>query len=218
MADRGVAELVALARAGDEAAWRELVALYLDLVWSVARAHSLDRCDAADVTQTTWLRLAEHLDRLREPSKVGAWLATTARRESLKVLRERRRQVPSALIGELADRSGHLTAAVIPGESLGEGGLGGHDQVLAEAFAALAPPCQSLLRALMADPAPSYSEVSAALGMPMGSIGPTRARCLDRLRANVLSLSKARDLAASEAESARQTVNGGGQPRTREVS
>ncbi|MHB1987384.1 MAG: RNA polymerase sigma factor [Acidimicrobiales bacterium] len=189
MADREVASLVAAAQRGDDAAWRELVARYLDLVWSIARGHSLDYCDAADVTQTTWLRLYEQLPRLTQPSRVGAWLATTARRESLRVVREHKRQFP-AVVEQLAVE--HATSpAVVPGpeELLSEIAFSrGEDQLLWRAFDCLTPPCRVLLRALTADPPPSYSDLSEALGMPMGSIGPTRARCLDRLRANLLAL------------------------------
>lgn len=183
-----MAELVAAAQRGDDSAWRALVARYLDLVWAIARGHSLDHCDAADVTQTTWMRLHEQLPRLTEPSRVGAWLATTARRESLKVARERRRQVPVLLTERYGERELWALAAPPADESI-RGADSERDRMLWQAFGELTPSCQALLRALTADPPPRYSELSAALGMPIGSIGPTRARCLDRLRANLLSLS-----------------------------
>ena len=178
MAQGEVAGLVAAAQRGDESAWRTLVARYVDLVWSIARGHSLSHCDAADVTQTTWLRLHEQLPRLTDPSRVGAWLATTARRESLRILREQRREA-------LPSRGEHVPAAddslpIVERE---------RDRLLWESFGQLTPECQTLLRAMTAEPRPSYAEVSAALGMPVGSIGPRRARCLDRLRANLLALS-----------------------------
>jgi RNA polymerase sigma factor (sigma-70 family) len=187
-AEDEVAELVAAAQRGDDSAWRALVARYLDLVWAIARGHSLDHCDAADVTQTTWMRLHEQLPRLTEPSRVGAWLATTARRESLKVARERRRQVPVLLTERYGERALSALAAPPADESI-RGADSERDRMLWQAFGELTPSCQALLRALTADPPPRYSELSAALGMPIGSIGPTRARCLDRLRANLLSLS-----------------------------
>ena len=139
---------------GDRQAWNALVAQYNGLVWSVARAHRLGDADAADVVQTTWLRLVEQLDRIRNPEGVGAWLATTARRECLRVLRVGQRQV-------LTDE---------------------RDATLWQAFAQLGERCRTLLRVLTADPPPSYDEVGAALDMPIGSIGPTRARCLEQLR------------------------------------
>lgn len=189
VAEGEVASLVAAALSGDGAAWNELVLRYVDLVWTVARSHGLGECDAADVSQTTWLRLAESLDRLTDPERLGAWLATTARRESLKLLRERRRQVPSDL-GSDGHRSVSLSTEPaadddrwLPGE---------YGSLLGTAMSELSEPCQALLRMLCADPAPSYLEVSAALGMPIGSIGPTRARCLDRLRASLLRLSAER--------------------------
>src|SRR4051794_19123105 len=88
-----VAELVAAAAEGDQVAWDGLVDRFNGLVWSVARAHRLSPVDAADVVQTTWLRLVEHLGRLQEPERVGAWLATTARRECLRILRSSARQL-----------------------------------------------------------------------------------------------------------------------------
>jgi DNA-directed RNA polymerase specialized sigma24 family protein len=106
---------------------------------------------------------------------VGAWLATTARRECLQVIARRRRGVPvdDEILGRLPDDSPPVDAALLAGEQAA---------VLWAAFERLTPRCQRLLRVLMADPPPSYSDVSAALDMPVGSIGPTRSRCLDRLR------------------------------------
>src|SRR5207248_5752017 len=90
-----VAELVGAAIAGDAAAWNELVERFAGLVWAIARRHRLSAADAADVSQTTWLRLVEHLERIQQPERIGAWLATTARHESLRVLRLAERQIPS---------------------------------------------------------------------------------------------------------------------------
>jgi RNA polymerase sigma factor (sigma-70 family) len=90
-----LAELVRSAAAGDQAAWEEIVDRFTSLVWATARAHRLSRADAADVAQTTWLRLVENLDRIREPEALGAWLATTARRESLRVIRHGARESPT---------------------------------------------------------------------------------------------------------------------------
>ncbi len=178
--DDDVVALVLAARDGDEHAWRQIVARYIDLVWSIARGHALDHCDAADVTQTTWTRLHEHLPALREPDRLAQWLMTTARRESLRVLRERQRTVPEAspsraeVVAAVDEDLPHLSEE--------------RDRTLWRAFRQLSPPCQTLLRALNADEPPSYADLSAALGMPIGSIGPTRARCLDRLRAILMML------------------------------
>lgn len=169
-----VAHLVGLAAAGEERAWRALVDEFAGVVWAVTRAHRLDHADAADVVQATFVRLVEHLGRLQQPDQVGAWLATTARRECLLVLRQRKRVVPpgDALPEPVDDRPEHGSALVTEER----------DATLWSAFERLRPRDKALLRMLMADPAPSYEEISAALEMPIGSIGPTRARALERLR------------------------------------
>jgi RNA polymerase sigma factor (sigma-70 family) len=174
---REPAELVRDASGGDASAWSALVDRFAPLVWSIARGYRLSQQDAADVSQTTWLRLAEHIGRLREPERVGAWLATTAGRESLAVIRRGQRQVPSeeatlseALDGDFSDQ---------PAESMLRGA---QSEELWRAFSALPPRAQLLLRLLFADPQPSYHEISTLTGMPIGSIGPTRARCLRELR------------------------------------
>jgi RNA polymerase sigma factor (sigma-70 family) len=168
--------LVAAAADGDEAAWEEIVDRFASLVWATARAHRLSRDDAADVAQTTWLRLVENLDRIQQPERLGSWLATTARRESLRKLRLAARERPS-------DEPDLFEA---PGSSI-EGPLleRERDRALWQAFAWLSERCKALLRLLVAETEPSYDEVSAALGMPVGSIGPTRMRCLDRLQQRV---------------------------------
>jgi len=168
-----VAELVAAAAAGDGAAWEAIVARYARLVWSVARALGLDAADAADVSQTTWLRLAEHLRRLREPERVGAWLAVTARREALRTRQRGERLVLDGWCGDGPDEAGELDAALLRSE---------RDAHLWRSFSGLSEPCQALLRVLMSDPTPSYVEVGEALAMPVGSIGPRRQRCLQALR------------------------------------
>lgn len=173
--DVEAADLVREAAGGDERAWESLVDRFADLVWSVARGHGLSRADAADVSQTTWLRLAEHLRTLREPEKVGSWLITTARRESLRTLRRSRHHV---LVDSCVDWCGTGAGIEIDDELL----AGERDAELWRAFDGLSGPCKALLRMLLNDPPPSYADVSEAFDMPMGSIGPTRARCLDRLR------------------------------------
>jgi RNA polymerase sigma factor (sigma-70 family) len=176
MEPTGLSELVHAAADGDQRAWEALVGRFNGLVWSVARAHGLSRADAADVSQTAWLRLVEHLHRLRDPERVGTWLASTARHEALRTLRRGRRQVP---VGDAAE----LEGAGPPAESPEASALASErNDLLWRAFAELPPRCQRLLRVLMADPAPSYQQVAVALEMPIGSIGPTRGRCLYRLR------------------------------------
>jgi RNA polymerase sigma factor (sigma-70 family) len=172
--DVDLAARVRAAAAGDQAAWESLVAQFASLVWSVARAHRLSDADASDVSQTTWLRLVEHLGRLRQPERVGAWLAATARNECLRVLRLSGRQVPTGEELEAVDED-----APPPGSELF---LSERDAALWRAFRTLDTRCQALLRVLVAEATESYEDVAAALGMPIGSIGPTRQRCLERLR------------------------------------
>lgn len=175
--------LVEAAARGDSTAWKALVERFGGLVWAVIRGYRLGPADAADVFQITWLRLAEHLDRITNPERVGAWLATTARHECLRVLRAGLRTVPAedttlAAIGYVDNQTPEQ--AVLDAE---EARL--YSQRAREvwrAFRGLSARCQQLLRVLMATPPPGYTEVAAALDMPVGSIGPTRARCLDRLR------------------------------------
>jgi RNA polymerase sigma factor (sigma-70 family) len=169
-----VAALVRAATSGDERAWSALVDRFAKLVWAIARNHRLGADDAAEVSQTTWLRLAEHIDRLQDPSKVGGWLATTARHESLRVLRGAGRQIPMGDDMPEPDRP----APAIDEELL----RSERDRMLWQAFSRLPARDQALLRLLISDPMPSYEEIGAAMGMPVGSIGPTRARCLERLR------------------------------------
>jgi RNA polymerase sigma factor (sigma-70 family) len=174
--DGDVALLVKRAANGEQAAWDAIVARYNSFLWSVARGYRLDRADAADAVQVAWLRLVEHLPRLRDPERLGAWLATTVRRECLLALKSRGRRgqpVDDVVLAGVPDAGPPVDNALIAKETASE---------LWQAFEQLQPRCQTLLRVLMADPAPSYQDVSAALEMPVGSIGPTRARCLDRLR------------------------------------
>ena len=144
------------------------------MIWAVARAHRLQDADACDVVQTTWLRLLEHLRQLNDPSRVGAWLATTARRECLRVLRQNDRNVP---FGD--DEPEQQSTDIAPGQPLL---ITERDEALWRSFSTLRSSDQALLRVLIADPRPPYEEISAALGMPIGSIGPTRQRAIERLR------------------------------------
>jgi len=174
--DPTVARLVSAANAGDTAAWNAIVDRFAGLVWAIARRHRLSAADAADVSQTTWLRLVEHLERIEHPERIGAWLATTARHESLRVLRLADRQIPAPnedfidlTRAEEPDVDARLLAA-------------DRDHELAELVSSLPPRCQELLQVLMTESSPNYVEIGARVGMPTGSIGPTRQRCLDRIR------------------------------------
>jgi len=176
-----VGRLLTAAAAGDQDAWSALVDRYANLVWSVARGFGLNGADAADVSQATWLRLVERLDSIREPDRVGSWLATTARREALGLLRRSGRYVPTAETDEF-DR---LIGAVDGAGPLDQVLRDDRDARLREAVGTMSQRCQRLLRLLLADPVPSYADLAAALDIPVGSIGPTRARCLDALRGRV---------------------------------
>jgi RNA polymerase sigma factor (sigma-70 family) len=170
------AVLLAQAAGGDQRAWDALVAQHGRLLWAVARSYRLDQADAADVVQTAWLRLVEHLDRIEDPSRLVGWLVTTTRRECLRVLRRSGRERLVSADEWAADVADDallpLDAGLISDERNAE---------LWGAFSRLPERCQRLLRIAVAMPK-SYDEVSAALDMPVGSIGPTRARCLTRLR------------------------------------
>jgi RNA polymerase sigma factor (sigma-70 family) len=173
-----LAALVRGAAAGEPSSWAELVDEFDGLLWAVARAHRLREADAADVVQTTWAKLLEHLAGLNDPARVGGWLATTARRECLGVLRRAQRDV---LYGDYTPD--YESPDPTPDEVLL---LSERDEALWRAFSRLRLSDQMLLRLALAEPRPSYEEISAALDMPIGSIGPTRARALERLRREVV--------------------------------
>ena len=172
----GAAALTA-ARRSDQRAWDAIVARYSNLVWSVARSFRFNSSDAADVYQATWLRLVEHIGEIRDGERLGSWLATTARREALALLRRGRVERPAddveLLPGVAADATVPVEGRLLEQEEQAH---------LWHAFSHLPDNCQRTLRVLFADPPPSYAEISAALDMPMGTIGPTRTRCLAHLR------------------------------------
>ncbi|MCH0564612.1 RNA polymerase sigma factor [Streptomyces sp. MUM 2J] len=180
-----VGALVQSAVDGDGAAWKALVEGLSPLVWSVVRAHRLSDADSHEVYQTVWFRFAQHLGRIREPQKAGSWLASTARHESLKVIRSLSRLMPTD-DPQLLDR---VSEDGTPEQSLLEAEEAAAEseriRYLWQEFEELGDRCRQLLRVLMASPPPSYQEVSAALGIAVGSIGPLRQRCLRRLRARL---------------------------------
>ncbi|WUV19878.1 sigma-70 family RNA polymerase sigma factor [Streptomyces sp. NBC_01485] len=180
-----VGALVQSAVDGDAAAWKALVDGLSPLVWSVVRAHRLSDADGHEVYQTVWFRFAQHLGRIREPHKAGSWLASTARNECLKVIKALRRLTPTD-DPQLLDRASEDRT---PEQSVldSEEAAAQSERVrfLWQEFEALGERCRQLLRVLIASPPPSYQEVSAALGIAVGSIGPMRQRCLRRLRARL---------------------------------
>jgi RNA polymerase sigma factor (sigma-70 family) len=172
----GVAGLVRRAADGDLNAWERLVDQYARLIWSITADFKLTESDAADVAQTTWLRLLQHIDRIEYPDRVGSWLAATARNECLRSLAARKRVV-------LGHEDFELDSAVAHGPDIDERLLADErDQVVRDALSRLPRHWQRLLEMLMADPPVPYADISDELGLPVGSIGPTRGRCLARLR------------------------------------
>jgi RNA polymerase sigma factor (sigma-70 family) len=172
-----VTGLVARARNGDKQAWDALVDRYAPLIWSICRRYELGGADAEDVGQNVWLRLVDQLERVRNPAALPGWLVTTTRRECFRVLRstcgpQAAVCVPDA--GTIPDEQ----AAAADSELL----TAECHAALRDAFGHLPPAGQRLIALLIADPPLPYAEISARLGIPVGSIGPNRSRCLDKLR------------------------------------
>jgi RNA polymerase sigma factor (sigma-70 family) len=171
-----VGALVERARDGHAGAWEELVSRFGGMIIATGRRYRLTSADVAELQQTTWLRLVENLHRIEQPERVGGWLATTARRESLQLLRRAAKYHAGAdqMLANMPDK--HLPepdARPIAEE---------RDVVLRAAWGRLKPRCQQLLSLLMTDDPLGYKDLSKLLVMPVGSIGPTRARCLEHLR------------------------------------
>jgi RNA polymerase sigma factor (sigma-70 family) len=165
--DPATAALISRAAASDQSAWDELVERYAPLVWSICMGFRLDHRDVEDVAQNVWLLLAEQLGRLPEPAALPGWLARTTRRECRRVVTSA--GGPDTVIGEeivMAERNAVLRAA----------------------FAQLPPRCQSLIGMLTSDPPCSYAEISTTLGIPVESIAPQRACCLERMRESMALL------------------------------
>jgi len=157
----------------DRAAWDDLVARYGGRMWAVARAHGLSEADAADAVQGAWLRLVESLDRIRDPDRIGAWLITTTRHEAARL---RRRPQSEPVPGP------DLPAIAVPDPAAAvvDADYGRH---LWRRLDELGEPCRSLLRMFVLHPQARYAQIAMWLNLPVGSIGPTRARCMARLRA-----------------------------------
>ena len=170
-------ELVTGAREGDQGAWDALVERYAPLVWSVCRRNWLSDEDAADVAQGVWLALAEQLDAIRDPAALAGWLATTTRRECGRAARAARRAPAVGYLPDIANvpdgPDGGVEREVLAAE---------RQAALREALASLPAGCRELLALLTEDPPVPYAQISARLRIPVGSIGPRRARCLARLR------------------------------------
>jgi RNA polymerase sigma factor (sigma-70 family) len=180
-AERSTADLVADARQGDLVAYEEVIRRYEHFVWSVVRSFRLGDADAHDAVQATWLRLVENLGRLRDPEHLGSWLATTASRECLRIIRRGSRETWD-VEERLAQRPDDVSPA--PEQTAVEAMMA---DVLWEHVAVLPPRAQALLRAMSRSDAPAYAELSQSMNMPIGSIGPTRGRYLRRLRQHLES-------------------------------
>jgi RNA polymerase sigma factor (sigma-70 family) len=170
-------QLVTRAADGDRHAWNALVERFGPLIWSICRKHRLSYADAEDVGQNVWLQLISHLGQLRDAAALPGWLATVTRRECLRVAGAAKPPLAAGYVLDaeiLADeQSGTAEQELLAAERCA---------VLREAFAALPPPGQRLIALLLQDPPVSYAEISARLDIPVGSIGPTRRRCLEKLR------------------------------------
>ena len=174
--DDPVRALVAAALDGDHGSWNRLVERYMPVVLSVVRRFRLQGSDADDVVQTVWLRTVEKLDTVRDPEALPGWLVATTRHECHHLLRARQRVSPSEQAGSGAqDEAPPLESQLLRLER--------HEALLA-ALAELPDRQRNVLLVLLEDPPPSYAEVSRRLGLPVGSIGPTRARALARIRAS----------------------------------
>ena len=165
------------ARNGDKQAWDELVDRYAPLIWSICRRYRLRRADADDVGQGVWLRLVDQLGSLRDPAALPSWLATTTQRECGRVLRAARKQQAPGPWSDAADIPDKVTG--IAESELLRAEL---HAALRDAFTQLPPKSRQLIALLIHDPPLSYAEISTKLGIPVGSIGPNRARCLAQLR------------------------------------
>ncbi|MFN0090472.1 MAG: RNA polymerase sigma factor [Acidimicrobiales bacterium] len=171
MGDDDLEALLRAAGSGDQRAWDALVDRFANLVWSIARSFRLSTADAADVSQTVWLRLVEHSSRIEDPNRLPGWLRTTTTHECLRAMRYRGRVEPFAELETAADPA--LDAELLADE---------RHRAFSLALAALGHDCQQLLRLLCTDPPLSYADIAEVLGRPIGSLGPQRQRCLERLR------------------------------------
>jgi len=179
---------------------------YAPLVWSVCHRYQLSRADAEDVHQTVWLQLVSRLDKIREPDALPGWLATTTRRECVRALRAARGPHAADSVPD-AETIPDQRAATAEQELL----VAERHAVLLEALARLRPCCQRLIGKLIEDPPLSYAQISASLGIPVGSIGPLRGRCLDRLRGDpaIAALINADGAGVSDPPSARGRASAG---------
>jgi RNA polymerase sigma factor (sigma-70 family) len=174
--DPTVVALVTRAAGGDPGAWNDIVERYAPLVWSICARFQLGPSDREDVAQNVWLLLVEQLGKLREPAALPGWLGTTTRRECLRVVTAASKT--ERLGTGLDDALQFVDNTIVDEEVL----MAERNAALRTAFAELPPRYQELLAMLAKDPPVPYTEISATLDIPVGSIGPQRARCLERMR------------------------------------
>ncbi len=166
-------ELMRIAVAGDSAAWAKVVRRFEPAVAAMVTSYRLQEADARDATQRTWLRMLENHHQIREPEALGGWLKTTARRECLRILAEQRRFEALPESAEYADAGTDVERSVVDADQA---------RHLRGLLATLPARSFTLLSSLFQDDPPGYAQLSATTGIPVGSIGPTRARALRRLR------------------------------------
>jgi RNA polymerase sigma factor (sigma-70 family) len=167
-------------RDGDDEGLNDLVRLLSPVLWQVVRATGLDRERAEDVVQTTWIALVDHAESISSPQAIAAWLCTSARREAWRAgrLANRERPVEDEILAHgLPDHESPEQQVLLDDEA----------QLLRQCLDRLPDRCQKLLRIVAAGPRPNYTDIADTLGMPVGSIGPTRGRCLDKLRQELTS-------------------------------
>ena len=172
-----VIDLLTRAATGDKPAWDALVERFSPLLWSICRQYRLADADAQDVSQKVWLQLVGQLGTIRDPAALPGWLATVTRRECLSVLNAAHRYVTAGYLTDVQNRAADHSGTAEDGLLAAE-----RHAALREAFTALPPSGQQLITLLLHDPPLSYAEVSARLGIPIGSIGPTRRRYVNKLR------------------------------------
>ncbi len=168
-------KLVGAAVDGDEDAYRTIVERYSSLVWSIIRSHRLSRADAEDAAQGVWVSMLHNLGRLREPERLAGWLATTTRNECLLIVRRSARSHPNdpADFDRYVATNTDVDRRLLTNERA---------RAVNEALADVGERCRELIAMLGTDPPLNYQQISAALDLPVGAIGPTRLRCLEKIR------------------------------------
>lgn len=176
--------MLTLAAGGEQSAWDVLVDRFGQMVWSVARGFRLDDAAAKDVSQTVWLKLIENVDSINDPERLPGWLATTCRREAMRISRSHERDVPTEFEYDVEDPNPSLEEVLVDDEER---------RFVVQAFGTLDEVCRQLLRLMVIEPVLSYEEISEVTGRPMGSLGPTRARCLEKLRSAISRINRGVD-------------------------